>query len=372
MNVYIYGTGLGAYRTGSVLKSLIDTNKFGVSFVHHFSKGSFFSKAICKLFNTIETIINIAFSDIVYFGIMEHGTKYLKFAVLLRKKIITEFYLSLYDTNVLDRKTVAVGSKKAEELKKKDIYALKYSTKVILLTKADVKYYSKLLNVDFSRVNYEIIPVVSNNKEEAKLNYFKDKKNYMQICWTGTYIPLHGLEKIIEAMKLVKENSDISIRLLLWGANEKSSEPYKNMIQSLKLEDCIEVHNEWGNLKVWENYIEENCDLFLGVFGDSSKAKYIMPNKVIDGMSFKIPVLTAHSTGTEEFCDGENDIFIVNNTPEDIAKKIIEIANMSLEIIQKRVDNAYLIYKKNFSSGNFDEKFVGLINSFGRREDVHK
>jgi len=29
---------------------------------------------------------------------------------------------------------------------------------------------------------------------------------YIKICWWGTFIPLHGLDKILQAMKILKEH----------------------------------------------------------------------------------------------------------------------------------------------------------------------
>ncbi len=366
MNIFVYSRGGGAYRTGSALKCLLDSNKYGVSYIHYFSRKNFFIRAILKLVTVIETFFNLLFCDVVYFSIMTHGSMALKFAHLLHKTIITEFYLSLYDTDVRDRQLVPDNSRKARKLRDKDIYALKNSSRVIVLSHADIDYYSALFDLDPSVVQYEIIPLVTNQKRTAKLGFFHGNKDFMQLCWTGTYIPLQGLENVIRAMSYVKEKSKIPINLLLWGPETgQTKQGIYDLVQQLNLNDCVTFHNEWGNLIAWEDYVVNYCDLFIGAFGQSEKAKYVVPNKVVDGMSFKLPVITGPSTGVFEFCGGNDDIFIVNsNEPIAIAEQIIDISKMSIIDIQHRVDVAYKIYEDNFCMSAFDKRFMRMMNSF--------
>lgn len=364
MKIYVAGRLYGAYRTGSALKCIIDSGKHSI-YVNNFHgsiKKDYFKGLLCKVFAPLSNAFNFISCDAIYLTIMSHDLPIIKWAKRFHKPIITEFYLSLYDTNVKDRKEVCDGSKEAEHMKNHDIYALENSSKVILLAEADKKYYSELLEVDFNKINSSVIPLVNNKKKSAELNYFKHNKNYMQLCWTGTYIPLQGLDKVIYAMKIVKEKSNIPIKLFVWGRDPRAAQTYIDMINELGISDCVTIHNEWGNLNKWENFISENCDLSLGIFGDTDKAKYVMANKVVDGMSFKTPVITSHSTGVYDFCNGEDDIFIVDNTPVSIANKIIEVSEMSYEDIKIRVDNAYKIYEANFSPQAFDNKFIKLLD----------
>lgn len=364
MKIYIAGGIYGSYRTGSALKCIIDAAKHSiyVNDFHGSIKKEHIKGFFCKIFTAISSILNFFTCDVIYLTIMSHDLSIIKWAKIFHKPIITEFYLSFYDTNVRDRKNINEGSEKAELLKKQDIYALENSSEIILLAEADKQYYSDLLGVNFDKINYSIIPLVSNKKKEAKINYFHQKKSYMQLCWTGTYIPLQGLEKVISAMKILKEKSEIPIKLFIWGRDSKAAQKYIDMIAELGVSDCVTVHNEWGNLDKWENFIAENCDVSLGIFGDTDKAKYVMANKVVDGIAFKTPVITAYSTGVYDFCNGKDDIFIVDNTPECIAEKIMEISKMTFEDIEPRIDNAYRIYEENFSPQAFSRKFLCLLD----------
>lgn len=364
MNIYVAGKCSGAYRTGSVLKFLVSSNKYGV-YIDKFNaaniKKNVFVRKINSVIRRIIKIFNFIVCDVVYLSIMSHDDKIIKWCQVFHKPIITEFYLSLYDTFVRDKGVIAENSHKSRDLINKDIFALTHSDKIIFLALADIDYYENLLGIDLKRFNNTVIPLVSPIKPIAKMKYFNDDRSYVQLCWTGTYIPLQGLDKVIKAMEILKEKSDIPIKLFIWGRESKESKEYSDLVRKLKLDDVIMIHNEWGDLEAWETHIVENCDISIGIFGDTDKAKYVVANKVVDGIAFKTPVITAHSTGIDEFFDGENDIFITDNSSENIAKKIMEIIKLPKEELTRRIENAYKIYEENFSEKAFENKFKKVI-----------
>ena len=74
------------------------------------------------------------------------------------------------------------------------------------------------------------------------------------------------------------------------------------------------------------NYLVNNCDLALGIFGNTDKAYNTVPNKLIEALSMGIPTLTLSSSALKEFFEPEKDLWSCQPDPEAIAETIIAIA----------------------------------------------
>lgn len=305
-------------------------------------------------------------SDIVIILAMNQSRMFdIYLAKFFRKKIITDYYISNYDTQILDRKNYSPKSIRAKLYKLQDKTAIGKANKVIFLNKIEAKRYINLTGIKEEKVNYEIIPLCKKELdfEKSKLPFFRKNNETITICWWGTYIPLHGLEKIILAGKVLKEKN-IKFRIYLFGNSEEKSKQYKQKIEELNLTDKIIINNEYTflNRKLPE-FLINNCDIALGNFGDSEKSKTVMLNKIVDALQLGLPVLNGESIAPDEFFDYKNDIFRCLNTSEDIANKIIEISKVSENEIEKRTAKEYEIYQKFFSYESFEKRMKEVIGS---------
>jgi glycosyltransferase involved in cell wall biosynthesis len=64
------------------------------------------------------------------------------------------------------------------------------------------------------------------------------------------------------------------------------------------------------------------ADLLLGIFGDSDKAKRVIPNKLFQALAVGKPALTADTPAIRELLTPDEHIFTSEPTPDKIAEKI--------------------------------------------------
>jgi len=293
--------------------------------------------------------IYILKSDIVYVLAMSHNMCLIEIFIskLLKKKVIVDFYISSYDSLVLDRKQIK-SAYRGKLLLKKEQKILESADVVIFLTQSEKRYYTSLLRIKKIKKPL-IIPLCIYEHQFAKLNFSKNKTKVPTICWWGTYIPLHGINFIIDAAKILKNNG-FKFELYLLGNSDELAVEYLEEINANNLNDVIKVLNflTFNNGKL-EKFLIDNCDLALGNFGDSQKAKTILANKVIDAISMKIPILTMKTDAIEDYFDLNNEINVTySNLPEEIANSIVSIFN-NYQIYVDKCEFAYHKYKKNFS-----------------------
>lgn len=376
MNLFILGKVTGSYRTQNFIKCIMDHTDnclYLDGFVYQpksiFKLLRFVSKAIHELSQSLCNLYNLFMSDAVYVCAMNHHNRLFKFAYLMKKPILTEYYISQYDTFVNDRKTVKNTSLKAKYLMKVDRRALTKSDVVIFLNESEANYYSSIAEVNLQLINYRIIPLCVNERVPAGLPYFNKNTSHINLCWWGTYIPLHGLDKILLAMQFLKKIG-FPCRLYMFGDSDIKAAEYLSIIKEYGINDIVFVNNDYTfkNGKL-EEFLMENCDIVLGTFGDSEKAKSVIANKIVDGIAMQAPVITGYSRALTEYFNGKDDIFLINNSAEVLAEKVIEVANMSTTDIHRCVKKAHQVYCNNFSVQIFNNRILKLLSDLEKMKE---
>lgn len=357
--IFILGKSVGVYRTKNFLKFLMDY-KDGQGIYYN----SIFSDSkLNKILNFLCDFLPFLKSNIVYVAAMCHNSNFkIILAKFFKKKIISEFYISYYDTIVNDNKKVSANSIKAKRYKYLDKYVMENSDITIFLNKTEAIYYSNVVGVDINKINYEIIPLCVDVKESIKLKFYNGDRDVFNICWWGTYIPLHGLDKIIETAAILKK-LNFNFKIHIFGNSDSKSKQYKLLANEKKVSEYIIFNNKYtfSNGKL-EQFLVENCDLVLGAFGNSQKAKNVITNKAIDGIALRSPVLTGNSLAMDEYFNGKDDVYFTENNPEKMANKIIDISKTSKEEIIRRINNTYNVYLNNFSVESFNNKMRKLLD----------
>ena len=284
--ILLLGKVCGAYRAQNLIKTILDQG-YNVSYSSfQYYRGVNNVKLFDILmmpFFVICTLIKSLWADCILVLPMNH--KYFLMAylskVLFGRKIITDMYISLYDTG-LDRGWYRdENSIKAKYHKFIDKMMIEHSDALISLSQFELDYVVELVGAQTNKVSLYTIPLCVDIKPIA----FPSSSSLFRVCWWGTFIPLHGLEKIIEAINILKQQK-MAIKLDIFGTPGPLVQYYKDLVIHKELTDCISVTTE----KTFSNnqltvHLQSKCDLALGNFGDSAKAKTVLVNKVVDAFA---------------------------------------------------------------------------------------
>ena len=340
----------------------IDKTKYAIRSI----KYNMIFKVWKKLYNRFIQSIYFVFElllitqyDVVYILPMNNDKIIrLKWIQLLNKKLIIDYYVSLYNTYVNDRKTVQHGSRKAKRLYKLDKYAFKYSTHIIFLNENEKKYYSDLSGM--SCKNALIIPLCVSERHIAKLPYLTTSNNIPNICWWGTFLQLHGLDNIIEAAYILN-SQHFRAKFYLFGVKNGKEIEYIQLINNKGLDEYVTLRTDLDFSNGLIEFLIDSCDLALGQFGTNRKAANVLVNKIVDAASMQIPVLTSNNPAVYEFFDDDS---ILTCSPDalDIANSIKRAFSNNTELIRK-AKASNLIYKNNFCPKNFYQRLDNLFKS---------
>jgi glycosyltransferase involved in cell wall biosynthesis len=367
--ILLLGKISGTYRTQNLIKTLLD-EQYILSIINtewysrsSIKYSSFFDKVKAKiLYRTvdiltlIEVLIKSSNADLIY--ILPMNSSMINIALRIKNvfgtPIISELYISLYDTMVHDRNRLEDNTKHSDYLKKLDRMLIEESDCLIHLSSYELDYISKLVGASIDPNRVRILPLAIEEKLTA--DPVEDLDNTFRMCWWGNYSPLHGLEKILLALEILKFQGH-KIKLDIWGPTEYS-DPYIKIVKEKNLSQEISFHPSDYSINLQE-YLTRYCDLALGIFGDSGKAKNAIANKVIDAMAMKIPVLTMDSPCLWELLK-PTELFTCPNEPEEMAKKILEIA-ANPENSKKIALAGHLRYLETFTVKQYSKNVLELI-----------
>ncbi|MDM8553192.1 glycosyltransferase [Desulfococcaceae bacterium HSG7] len=261
--------------------------------------------------------------DVVFVGYMGHLDVLVLwfFAKIRNIPIVWDAFLSLYDTVIQDRQMVCPRHPLAKLLYCWEWLACRAADLVILDTNAHADYFRRHFKLAYNRVGVafvgaetDIFPPSSPKLIERDR---QDNSNALSVLFYGQFIPLHGIETIIEAaIRLRKE----PIRWIIIGQGQ----------ESLKISNMLAKHSlpqltwlPWADYEKLAAYIH-HADICLGIFGNSGKANRVIPNKVFHILAAGKPLITRDSTAIRELLhDDMPGIFLVPPAaPQALANKI--------------------------------------------------
>lgn len=307
-------------------------------------------------------VFAIFVSDVVFFCNMGIDYRLFKIAVFLRKRIIVDFYISRYQTSVLSRKTIPIGSKLAIKLLHEEMEIVEKSTVLIFLNNTERDFY-----LSFTKgipQSSTIIPLITcDYNKKAALNYWHNGKKLCFCWWGGELNPIHGLGNIIKGLKIIEEQG-IQFDFFIFGYDESYGNTYYNKLLSevgweKKIFPRYDLTIQNGGLI---DFLVENCDLAFGPLSLEPKAKSVITNKALDSINLGIPLVTIESPAMREYFDDDSVWYCKDDSVELIAEKVLTIINSSRFIINDKVNKANNILKQTFMLESQKNKIYDLID----------
>ena len=303
----------------------------------------FFLKALLKYRHSQDYILIVQPAQNFIFIII-----FLKF--FLSSKIIFDAFTSIYDTYIFDRKLASKKSFKALYYYLLDYLSCQCSDIIIFDTKEHRKYFQKTFGIQRSKKTL-VLPVAVDSEYLNNIRSGKGlfPENKFNVLFYGYFIPLQGAEYIIKAASLLRGNQNIFFTLIGGGQTRKDVE---NLSKELELDNVRFIDRVEHELLI--KYIK-SADICLGIFGDTDKAKRVIPNKVLDSMaSGKVVITGKNEAMSEYFCDEEDIIYSRLTDEEDLAKKIL-FCYENRNIFEKIPVNALKKIEKDFSKSSLQQ-----------------
>ena len=267
--------------------------------------------------------------------------------------LIFDAFVSLYDSNVFDRGLVRPGSLSSCKLFRTDKAACRLADAVLLDTDAHIQFFHETFGVPMRKL-YRIRAA-----SDDEIMYPREgglEKNVFTIFFYGSFIPLHGVEHIIEAASIL-QNSRENIHFIVVGEGQTFA-AMKKKAEGLNLH----IVNFAGRVSYEElPVLMQQSDICLGIFGTTPKAARVIPNKVFDALAMGKCVITADTPAIREILiHGENVWLCVPGSGQALASAILTLKQN--DAVRERIAfKGYDQFKEHFSINAISKEIKSII-----------
>ena len=279
--------------------------------------------------------IDLSYYDVIIVGFLPQLIwKYIRKKAgrqerLDRPVFVADFFLSLYDTIVLDRKYIGTGNPLSRYLESLDRKVLEDADYVLTDTKADADFFgSEILGYRRSDIEPFYLEAESSiykaSPEDEKTylateeaEYLQDKRTF-EVLYFGTGLPLQGIDVVIEAyLILARKYEGRDIRMTYIGGLDDASQ------HIVERYSCIDIM-PWLCQEELAARIRR-ADLCLAghfAYGDGKQDRTI-PGKafIYEAMNKKM-ILGDSRANHEIFIEDENHHFVRRGDSEALSKAI--------------------------------------------------
>lgn len=246
--------------------------------------------------------------------------------ILFRKQIFFDFYISVYESLVSDRKTLRSNSFRAKLIRVKERWLLAKAKKIFVNSESEFHYFCKALQYEPPLNRCKVIALSAELKPIKADYYQQSQTETLNVFWWGTFIPLHGFEKILQTAVVAKKR-EAKMKFYCFGPPHFDPSQLLSLIKSYDIEDILVLECR-RSLAAGEldELILESAHVALGSFGDTEKASVVCCNKVVEGIAFGLPVVTGKSLSVSEIYPNSEMVYTVASEPESIIEGIHEAA----------------------------------------------
>jgi glycosyltransferase involved in cell wall biosynthesis len=250
-----------------------------------------------------------------------------------QSKLYLDAFISLYDTVVNDRKLLPQRHPLARLLFRVEKRAFASATRVLVDTEENALFYSQLFQLpkhQFVPLALSIpeLPITKQHGSHAVTDEKAEDPSFRCI-FVGTFVPLQGVQVIIDAAKQLQ--SIPSIEFVFIGDGQ----------DALHLETHLQ--NETAKNIIWHrgHFVTEfvireiaAADICLGIFAVNDKTQRVLPYKLYYYLALGMPILTAHTATIDRLlarCKQRHESPPFITTPAGnanaLAEQIVALAN---------------------------------------------
>ncbi len=181
----------------------------------------------------------------------------------------------------------------------------------------------------------------------------------LRVLYFGQYIPLHGVETILQAASLLRDQADIEFELVGVG---QTLDAARDLASQLGLER-VRFRPQWLTIESLCREHVAAADICLGVFGRQTKAGRVVPQKVYAGLACGRAVVTADTPAIRELLQPGQELWVVPPAaPEALAAALRLLADQDQlrRSVARQGQQAY------------DRRFAPLVLGSALRDELER
>ena len=241
--------------------------------------------------------------------------------------------------------------KNSKILRKLESFVFKNSDLLISITKTLKADIDEKFHVATKK--HYVLPL-GFNKRFLEIRPSKTPK--YDLIYAGNFSSWKGLDILIHAVKILKFEHNLKLKVMLIGASDDDIFTFGNLINLLDVSDCINIIKRIHHNEIY-NYLKSSR---IGVIPNKFEGDgmlYTNPLKLFEYMGAGLKIVASKLPSIQSSVSNDVVFFAKPEHPQDLAKTIIEALNSSRtnQIKQKKL-------AEKFTWESRAEKFLNILN----------
>jgi glycosyltransferase involved in cell wall biosynthesis len=211
-------------------------------------------------------------------------------ATIRRKPLVVDYLFSIWDAYVKDRARFRSISLGAAVCYLSDILATRLADHILVDTQQHRLFFSARFGVGPAKQS--IVYVGADPELFYPRNAKPRQSSLFQVVFIGSFLPLHGIEVILQAAQLVGDR----IRFRIYGTGPTHAK-MASLVRDLSLSNVL-LPGHVPQVDIPDIY--QSADVVLGIFGTTPKTTRVIPHKVFQGLAMGRPVITSDTPAIRE------------------------------------------------------------------------
>lgn len=259
--------------------------------------------------------------------VAEFGLQYAPLAWIISRmrgaQLVVDHFVGTYETHVLDHRTYTRRSARGRYFAAVDRVAYRLAD----IATIDTQLRARLLAKRFpGRQTRSMALPVGAPKWARSANIAWDQRGDLplQVLFYGNYLPLHGVPFVIEALANIPTTAPFGFALEIVGSSP-DRQAAEDRVAELGLSELVTFTDAQPEDVLIEKI--RKSDVVLGVFGDTFKARTVVPNKVWQGLYMGKAVLTRRADSLAELMPivGPQLVQIDPSSPSELSRELLAI-----------------------------------------------
>lgn len=254
--------------------------------------------------------------DSVFVGFSPQLVLPVWFWKMRKNEVYIDFFISMYDTFVMDRQKFAPNSIVAKIFRMLDTFTLKKADHVIVDTRAHGDYFVEDFKVEADKIQVMYLKADTSIFYPREIEKRETIQGKFDVLYFGSVLPLQGVEIVIEAASKLAGEKDIHFTII---------GPIKDKMEKFE-SDTIE-YIDWLSQPDLATYIAMSDLCLAGHFNaEIGKAKRTIPGKAYIYEAVGKPMILGDNAATHElYLEDDKHYFVQMGNASALAEKIKEI-----------------------------------------------
>lgn len=279
---------------------------------------------------------------------------------LVRKPIIFDELINFTEW-MEEHGKLKAGSRAYRLFRRWNAAVVRHARFILADTEAHARHSASLNRLRIDR--YRTIPVGTDETVFYRREVEKSSPGIFTVFYYGSMLPLHGLDYVLEAARLLKDQRDINFRFV--GGGTQAAQACAAAVQA----GARIKHEAWLPVEELPTAALQAGLTMGGPFGNTTQSQFVITGKTYQFLALGTPVLIGQNEVSGSFQDKDNCLMVPQADAPAIAEAVLWASRHPQELAQIGQAGRQL-YEKQFSQTIVTHLAKSIVGGLAKNVDM--